>query len=277
MENVQVPGDLLVFFLSFFCVYIQRITTRTLNPAEKTTTTTTKDFFMCVCFPFLQLIAVLLKDGEMFSHLRFRGQCCLGARFQFLEFALSEIEMLGLDLTLLLQRSHDRLILPADFRRQTAKFGESTAWFQSKCAQCTRHDHTLLLVVRRWHAFEGAKTHQGLLATFGLVRHHTAYDAREDLRWRAEMKWTSCRIDVASFAEKFQVFQFVSIERTADVQTFATDDHDVVALEDCLGDGGCQATDQMATAVDDDRLSTETDCLTLEERESDGRREISQV
>ena len=212
----------------------------------------------------------------MLGHLRFRGQCGLGARFQLLQFALTEVVVLGLDLTLLLQRSHDRLVLPADFRGQTAEFGESTAWLETKRAQGAGHDHAFLLVVGRWHAFEGAKTHQGLLATFGLVRHHTTHDTREDLRRRAEVEWTSCGIDVASFAEKFQVFQLVSIERTADVQTFASDDHDVVALKDCLGDGGCQATDQMATTVDDDRLSAETDCLPLE-RANDGCREMSRA
>ena len=45
-----------------------------------------------------------------------------------------------------------------------------------------------------------------------------------------------------------------AMEVSGDVDALATDDDDLLALQQLLGHGRCQTTEQMAFTIDDDRL-----------------------
>merc|ERR1719273_640867 len=83
----------------------------------------------------------------------------------------------------------------------------------------------------------------GILATFGLVRYHTANSTPENLSRCAEMKRTPQRFDVASKSQELQVLQLVTVE---------------ITVHDEFSDCGGQSAHQMATGIDHDRLRCES-------------------
>jgi len=68
------------------------------------------------------------------------------------------------------------------------------------------------------------------------------------------MEWTSGGFDVTSKPQELEVLQLVAVEVAGHVDAFTPDDDDFVAVQDELGDDGGQSADQMATAVDNNRL-----------------------
>ena len=68
------------------------------------------------------------------------------------------------------------------------------------------------------------------------------------------MKRASQRLDVATETQELQVLQLVAVEVTAHVDGLASDDDDLVAVQDEFSDCGGQSAHQMATGINDDRL-----------------------
>lgn len=68
------------------------------------------------------------------------------------------------------------------------------------------------------------------------------------------MEGTASRVYVATLAQVGQVLDLVAVKVSGKVQLFASDDGDLAALEQVLGDDGREASAQMATAIDDNRL-----------------------
>merc|ERR1740122_218625 len=98
----------------------------------------------------------------------------------------------------------------------------------------------------------------GILATFGLVRYHTANSAPENLSRGSKVERSSQWFDVASKSQEFQVLQLVAVEITGHVDGLASDDDDFVAVQDEFSDCGGQSAHQMATGINHDRLRCES-------------------
>merc|ERR550539_106414 len=59
----------------------------------------------------------------------------------------------------------------------------------------------------------------GILATFGLVRYHTANSTPENLSRSTEMERSTQRFDVASKSQELQVLQLVTVEIASHLTT----------------------------------------------------------
>ena len=68
------------------------------------------------------------------------------------------------------------------------------------------------------------------------------------------MEGSSEGFDVTPKAQELQILQLVTVEVTAHVDAFASDNDDLVAVQDEFGDSRGQSAHQMATAIDHDRL-----------------------
>ena len=68
------------------------------------------------------------------------------------------------------------------------------------------------------------------------------------------MERSTQRLNVTPQTQKLQVFQLVTVEVTAHVDTLTSNDDDFVAVQDEFGDDGGQTAHQMTTAIDDHRL-----------------------
>ncbi len=78
----------------------------------------------------------------------------------------------------------------------------------------------------------------------------TSDGSPEDLSGSAEVEGASQGFDVASQTQKLEVLQLVAVEVSAHVDSLATDDHDLVAVEDELGHDGGQTAHQVTATVD---------------------------
>ncbi len=68
------------------------------------------------------------------------------------------------------------------------------------------------------------------------------------------MKRTPSWIGSGSLVLEFLVLQFVSEQGTRDVNAFTSDDSDMLAVQDLLGNNRCKATEKVALPVDDQFL-----------------------
>ena len=68
------------------------------------------------------------------------------------------------------------------------------------------------------------------------------------------MERSSKRLDVTPQAQELQILQLIPVEVTAHVDALASDNDDLVAVQDEFGDCRGQSAHQMATAIDHDRL-----------------------
>ena len=139
-----------------------------------------------------------------------------------------------------------------------------SARFQPENLQCRGNNHPLLFVVWRRYTFESLEPFHGVLATLGLVRYHTANCTPKDLSGSTEVERSSKRLDVTPQAQELQILQLIPVEVTAHVDAFASDNDDLVAVQDEFGDCRGQSAHQMATAIDHDRLKQIVDNNKLE-------------
>jgi len=84
------------------------------------------------------------------------------------------------------------------------------------------------------------------------VGDHTSDSFVEDAGWSAEMEGTMCFVVAGRFAEICMVLELCSEEFSRNVQVLTSDNHDLLSVEQLLGNYRCQTTEEMAFAVDDD-------------------------
>merc|ERR1712127_939224 len=83
---------------------------------------------------------------------------------------------------------------------------------------------------------------EGKLTTVGLVGEHTADDVLEHLGRRATVEGTARWLGQVTLFQVVDDLELVAVEVAGDDESLATDDNDLLALEQALGDGGGQAT-----------------------------------
>jgi len=165
-----------------------------------------------------------------------------------------------LDLALSLQSGDDVLVFPSDLVGETAQHAELAVGLETEDTESGRNDVSLSLVVRSRDSFVGAVALHGVLAACELVGQHAADGLVEDAARGSVMERPSLGVDQATLAEVVHVLQLVAVEASGNVDTFASDHDDSLALKEGLGDDGGKTTQQMASPVDHQRLRRKTHC-----------------
>jgi len=168
-----------------------------------------------------------------------------------------------LDFALGLQSGDDVLIFPSDLVGETAQHAKFAVGLESEDTEGGRNDVSLSLVVGSGNSLVGAVALHRVLSAGQLVRQHTADRLVQNAAWGPVMERASLGVDQATLAKVVHVLQLVTVEASGDVDTFASDHHDSLALEESLGNDGSQTAQQMASSVDHQRLRRKTHCSQL--------------
>merc|ERR1719495_53305 len=187
----------------------------------------------------------LLHGLDLLGNLGIGEDCGLG----LLDLLLSLVEGLSLDLPLGFQSLDDVLVFPSNLVSESTQRAEPSAVFEPEHLQGGGDDHLLLLVIWGRDSLEGLKTLEGLVSTVGLVGDHAAHTSVEDLARGTEVEGSSGGENVAPLLQEVEVLQFVPVEVTRDVNRLSSDDHDLVAVQDELGDNAGQTAEHMAAAI----------------------------
>jgi len=171
-----------------------------------------------------------------------------------------------LDLALGLQSGDDVLVFPSNFVRETTQNAKLAMRLKSQNSKSRRDDVPLSLVVGSRNSLVGAVSLHGILTAGELVRKHAADRAVKDAARRSMMEGPSLGVDQATLAKVIHVLQLVAVEASGDVDTFASDHDDSLALKEGLGDDGGKTTQQMASPVDHQRLRRKTHCSRMEKQ-----------
>merc|ERR1719414_108305 len=186
-----------------------------------------------------------LEGGELLGDLGVLEDLQLGP----VDLLLALVEGLALDLPLGLQSLDDVLVFPSDLMSESAKAAEPPAVLEPEDLEGGGDDHPLLLVVGRGHSLEGLQTLQSGLPALGLVGDHPANTSVEDLAGGAEMEGASSGQDVAPLLQEVEVLEFVPVEVTGNVDGLRPHNHDLVSVEDELGDNAGQSAEHVAAAI----------------------------
>jgi len=159
----------------------------------------------------------------------------------------------ALDLSPLLEPGNDVLIFPAELMTQSANRAVLASGLQPQNPQRLRDNHALLVVIRRRNAFEGLKALQRRSASGSLVWDHASDSSPEHLGGCAEVEGATTGGVVASLlAQECRVLQFRAEELARDVESLASNDDDLLAIEQLLGHYAGETTQKMSLAIDHD-------------------------
>lgn len=139
------------------------------------------------------------------------GQSLFGVNTQLgFFFLLGEIDT-ALCLTTHFQSSDHVLVLPSYFMGKTAQWAVLASVVQLKNTQSRWHHHALLLVIRRWNTFGDTQTAQSFFTSLCLVGDHSTNGTPENLRWSAEVEWSTLGVYITPLAQKSQVLHYLLI------------------------------------------------------------------
>merc|ERR1719217_724939 len=160
----------------------------------------------------------------------------------------------GLDLTLALQALDEVLVLPADVRGEVAQLAEAALRADAQHLEAVWDNHALLAVKWVRDALEALQAVEGRSAASGLVRDHAANGTPQDLGRRPVVQRSSLRVRVHALSAEFRVLQLVAVEGARDVYVLSAHADDPLAVQQLLGDGGSQATEEVPSAIYDNLL-----------------------
>lgn len=158
-----------------------------------------------------------------------------------------------LGLSSLLQAGDDVLVLPANLVAETTDGAVLATRLQAEDAEGLGNDHLLLLVVGGGDTLEDLEALEGGGTAGSLVGNHAADGLVEDAGGSAEVEGTTAgRVETGHLAEVGVVLELRAEELARDVEGFAADNDDLLAVEELLGNNGGEATEEVALAIDDD-------------------------
>ena len=80
---------------------------------------------------------------------------------------------------------------------------------------------------------------------------HTSDGLVQDSGWGSEVEWTLGLVVSGGLSQVVVVLELVSEELTGDVEGLASDNDNLLAVEDLLGNNGSQTAQQVALSVND--------------------------
>jgi len=178
------------------------------------------------------------------------------------EGLLASVSLLGLVLmvplrlceSLGLERSHDAGSVPALRGGEFSKHAELSGGLHAEHLECLWSHHSSLLVVWIWDALEDLESQQSSGTAWRLVWGHASHDLPEDAGWLAEVVVVLSWVRVASLVQVLSPLELVSEQRSRDVDLFASDDHNLLTVQDVLSDNRGKSAEQVAFSVYDNLL-----------------------
>mmetsp|Transcript_12942 Transcript_12942/g.32813 ORF Transcript_12942/g.32813 Transcript_12942/m.32813 type:complete len:200 (+) Transcript_12942:886-1485(+) len=143
-------------------------------------------------------------------------------------------------------------VLPPDLGREPPQPAELPIRPEPGDAERVGNHHALSRRELGRDALEDGEAAEGLSAAGGLVGDHAADGAPEDAGGGAEVDGALFGVGVHALAEEGEELALVAEEGAGDVDFFGAHDGDGLAVEELLGDDGGKATEEVASAVDDD-------------------------
>lgn len=161
-----------------------------------------------------------------------------------------------LDLALGLELVDGLHVVPANLVRDTLDGSELAAGLKTEHTESGGDDHELLAVVGRGNTLVDLQALESGGTTSGLVGKHSADGLVEDARGSTVVEGTSLLgVDQVTLVEVGVVLQLVAEERAGDVDELGSDNNDLLAGEELLGQGGGETTEKVSLAVNDVRVS----------------------
>jgi hypothetical protein len=151
-----------------------------------------------------------------------------------------------LDLSLLLEVGDNVLVLPAKLVGDSANGAVLSAGLESQNSQGLGDHHSLLLVVRGRDTLEDLESLQSSLTSGGLVGDHTSNGLVEDSRGGSEMERTVSSVESGGLSQVSGVLELGSEKLLGDVKSLASHNDNVLAVEDLLGNGGGESTEEVS-------------------------------
>jgi len=203
-------------------------------------------------FAFARLVAV---RGESLGSRALGGGRLLRIRQLAGGHTLALVVSGALGLASLFQTSNNILVLPANLVAQTANGAVLAAGLESEDAEGLGNDHLLLLVVGRGNTLKDLEALESGGTTGSLVGDHATDGLVEDSGRSTEVERTSAGGVVSGdLSEVGVVLELRAEELARDVESLATDDNNLLAAKELLGDNGGESAKEMALAIDDDNL-----------------------
>lgn len=164
---------------------------------------------------------------------------------------------LGLLLPLLLKLPDGVVVVPSDLLGELPEKAVLVPRLQPQNLERVRDDHALGPVVRRRDTLVRLEPRQRSLSPLGLVRNHPADGAPENLGGGAEVDGPVRRLGVHPLAEEAEVLHLLADEAAGQADLLAADHHDLLAVEELLGDDRGQAAEHVVARVHHDALGAD--------------------
>ena len=148
----------------------------------------------------------------------------------------------------------EALVLPADGGSEVTEAAVLAVSLELEDSEGGGDDDLLDLVVGGGATLEATVVGEGKSTTGGLVGHHATDGAPEDLGGGTEVIRTTAGVGVHALAQVVSPEHLVAEEGTRDVDLLSADAHDLVAVEELLGEHTGQATEKVALAINNDDL-----------------------
>lgn len=201
------------------------------------------------------MAGLVAKGSEGLGGLVLDGGGLLGVRELSGSNLLALVVGRGLGLSSVLQSANNVLVLPANLVAQTANGAVLAAGLESENTESLGDDHLLLLVVGRGNTLKDLEALESGGTTGSLVRDHATDGLVEDSGRSTEVERTSTGGVVSGdLSEVGVVLELRAEELARDVESLATDDNNLLAAKELLGDNGGESAKEMALAIDDDNL-----------------------
>lgn len=201
------------------------------------------------------MAGLVAKGSEGLGGLVLDGGGLLGVRELSGSNLLALVVGGGLGLSSVLQSANNVLVLPANLVAQTANGAVLAAGLESENTESLGDDHLLLLVVGRGNTLKDLEALESGGTTGSLVGDHATDGLVEDSGRSTEVERTSAGGVVSGdLSEVGVVLELRAEELARDVESLATDDNNLLAAKELLGDNGGESAKEMALAIDDDNL-----------------------
>lgn len=161
---------------------------------------------------------------------------------------------IGLGPALVLELLDEVLVLPSDLVGEITEDGVVADGVEADDAEGGGDYLALDTIIWVGNSLESGKAGESVLATGGLLMTHATDGAPDHAGWAFEMKWPSGGIGVVAELAEIGVLDLLADKGARNADLIATDDDDLLAGKELLGNDRGKATKKVVAAVDNDSL-----------------------